>query len=367
MKLLLFSDLHLDTPFRWAPVDVARRRRTALRETLRAICRLAITEEVDALLCAGDLYEHERTAADTGAFLRTEFAALDPLPVFLAPGNHDWFGPDSLYRQVEWTSNVHVFTEDRLASVPLAHGFTLWGAAHRHPANTGGFLEGVHVEGDGVHLALFHGSEQSQLPFQESGKKPHAPFHAEQVSAAGLHHALVGHFHTPKHAPLFTYPGNPDPLAFGEEGVHGAVIIEVDRDGGVRRKTRDVARSQVHDITVTLPAVEHSEQVKDAVAEALAPLSGSVRLTVTGEVGPDVDIRPEELAQLGPHLDALVPRVTGLRAAYDLAALAEEPTVRGRFIRDVQADRSLDEDLRRRIIITGLRAFDGRTDDLEVR
>ena len=62
MKLLLFSDLHLDTHFRWAGQDAARLRRRNLRATLTKIVELADELNVDALCCGGDLYEHERFA-----------------------------------------------------------------------------------------------------------------------------------------------------------------------------------------------------------------------------------------------------------------------------------------------------------------
>jgi DNA repair exonuclease SbcCD nuclease subunit len=108
MRLLHFADLHLDTPFRWATPELTRSRRQALRQTLHRICELAGEHQVDALTCGGDLYQNERFTPDTVAFLGAIFAALDPLPVFLAPGNHDWFGPKSLYRQLDWSPNVHV-------------------------------------------------------------------------------------------------------------------------------------------------------------------------------------------------------------------------------------------------------------------
>jgi hypothetical protein len=44
--------------------------------------------------------------------------------------------------------------------------------------------------------------------------------------------------------------------------------------------------------------------------------------------------------------------------------VAQEPTVRGQFVRDVQASELTPEE-RQRIIVTGLRALDGRY-DLEV-
>jgi DNA repair protein SbcD/Mre11 len=96
MKLLHFADLHLDAPFRWAPPDVARSRRLALRETLTRICRLAAEVGADALCCGGDLYEQDRFTPDTAQFLGSSFAELAPMRVYIAPGNHDWFGPESL-------------------------------------------------------------------------------------------------------------------------------------------------------------------------------------------------------------------------------------------------------------------------------
>ena len=90
-----------------AAAGVARRARphhgTRARET-----------RAEALFCGGDLYENDRVAPDTAEFLRTAFAELAPTPVFLAPGNHDWYGPHSLYALVEWSQNVHVFTEPTL-------------------------------------------------------------------------------------------------------------------------------------------------------------------------------------------------------------------------------------------------------------
>ena len=58
MRLPLFADLHLDAPFPWAELEAARQRRRRLRKVLTTIVESA-TEEADALLCAGDLYEQD--------------------------------------------------------------------------------------------------------------------------------------------------------------------------------------------------------------------------------------------------------------------------------------------------------------------
>ncbi|GHH63746.1 metallophosphoesterase family protein [Lentzea cavernae] len=220
MKLLLFADLHLDTRFPSAgPV-----RRKALRDTLGRIVDLAQETGADAMLCAGDLYEHDRCSPSTAAFLRSSFDCS--VPVYLAPGNDDWYGPQSVYQQVDWTPNVHVFSSESLTPVELADGVTLWGAAHLGPGPARDVLDGFAVTRGGVNLALGHGCAPGD------------------VAITGLNHAFLGHVHTPEHAVNYTFPGNPDPLTPGETGERGAVLCTVHEDGSVSREVIDVSASR---------------------------------------------------------------------------------------------------------------------------
>jgi DNA repair exonuclease SbcCD nuclease subunit len=363
MRLLVFADLHLDAHFGWARPAMARHRRIALRKALSDICDLATRLGVDALCCAGDLFEQERYTPDTAQFLGSAFARVHPLPVFLAPGNHDWLGPASPYAQVAWSDNVHLFTEAALRPVSLADGLTLWGAAHRAPANTPNLLDGFHVDRGGVHLALFHGSEQGDLAHEGEGKRPHAPFRASQIPAAGLHHAMVGHFHTPRDAPHHTYPGNPEPLGFGESGERGAVLITVGQDGAITRERHRVAATLVSDVEIDLTGATHAGDVRDMVVKALASVTGTVRARLVGELGPDADLELADLDGVAAHLDPppliVASRIT---VGYDFEVLARERTVRGQFVRDVLAAPDLDDAQRHRVLVTGLRALDGRSD-----
>ena len=362
MRLLHFADLHLDAPFAWARPETARLRRRNRREALTRILRMAEEERVDAIVSAGDLFEQDRVTPDTLAFLRESFARTD-LPIYLAPGNHDWFSARSPYALVEWSPNVHVFTDGALTPVALADGLTLWGAAHRAPANTGPFFAEFRVDRGGVNLALAHASERSALPFQESGKEPHAPFEAAEIEAAGIAHAFVGHYHVARDRERHTYPGNPDPLEFGESEGRGVVLATVASEDSVTRERRSVAVSEVHDFAVPLDGCHHQDDVLQRVAMAISGLTGSVRLTLSGEVSEELPIDVRALAQAGEHLDGLVVRTGTLQPAYDLDAIRGESTVRGQFARDT--DEIADEERRRRVLITGLRALQGRG-DLEV-
>ena len=364
MKIVHFSDLHLDSAFAWcgAAKEAARRRRQALRQVLISIRDIARDEKADALFCGGDLYEHEHATPDTAAFLRQTFAALDPIRVYLAPGNHDYCCPDSIYTTQEWSPNVHVFTEPRFAPMPLADGVTLWGAAHCAPANTPDFLEDFRTDGAGAHVALFHGSERSWFSEQGGGKEPHAPFNAEDIERAGFIHAFLGHYHRPKDAQRHTYPGNPDPLEFGETGKRGAVLATVSANGAVELERRVVAVTQVHDLTLDVTGCESQQQIRDSLSGQAQGLSGVARLTVKGDLDPALDFNENALRDaLGSFFESVRIRSGDLRPGYDVEAIRREPTVRGQFVNDV-LDAGLDAREERRVLITGLHALDGRND-----
>ena len=364
MKIVHFSDLHLDSAFAWAGAsgEAARRRRQALRDTLLRITDLTRETGADALFCGGDLYEHERFTPDTAEFLRTTFAQLDPIRVFLAPGNHDWYGPQSLYALVEWSPNVHVFREASLQPVALAEGLTLWGAAHCAPANTDGFLDsGFRVDREGVHIALFHGAERSWFSEQGEGKQAHAPFHANQIAEAGLHHAFLGHYHRPRDGERHTYPGNPDPLAFGEDGERGAVVAIIREDGHIARERRVVAQTAVHDLDLDVTECTTQQQVRDRLAGRTSGLGGFARLTVRGDLAPGISIDEGDLRDVMDQFDAVRLSFRDLRPGYDIESLRLEQTVRGQFVNDV-LDAELPADEERRVLTTGLRALAGRSD-----
>jgi exonuclease SbcD len=354
MRLLLFADTHLDAAFTWAGPALGDVLRARLRATVDRIAALAGQVRADALLCGGDLFDQARVTGGTLTHLRTTFADLG-LPVHIAPGEHDWIGPESPYRHVDWSPNVHVFGEARLTPVTLTDGLTLWGAAHRSPASTEGFLDGFTTDRDGVNLALFHGCETGT----GSGAVPYAPFRVAQLEAAGLDHALLGHVHVPVDHPRFTYPGNPCPLTPGETGPRAAVLVTVEDDGTVHRTRYDVAGGRVHEVRVDVTGAAGTAEVRERIAAAVAQCQGVVRATVHGALAPAVDLTG--LDGVGSHLDGLVLREGALEVAADLEALAAERTVRGQFVRDVRADPALDEDTRRRVLRAGLRALDGRT------
>ena len=80
-----------------------------------------------------------------------------------------------------------------------------------------------------------------------------------------------------------------------------------------------------------------------------------------GEIASTIDIHEGDLRDRLNSFEAVQIVFGDLRPPYDIESIRQEPTVRGQFVRDV-LDSDLAEDEKRRVVVTGLRALDGRTD-----
>ena len=364
--LLHFADLHLDAPFEWVTPDQARKRRSGLRATLVKICDLATDLKVDAVTCGGDLYEHERFTPDTQAFLLKTFTDYSHLKFLISPGNHDWYGPKSIYKHTIWPKNVFIFTDSRLTPYQLNDGVTIWGGAHHGEANAGNFLEGFYADGIGAQIGLFHGSASLGIE-SESKKERHAPFKEQEIAQSGLDHALLGHFHNATKKPTYTYPGNPDPLTFGESPGRGAVLVTVDGKFVKDRQWHDVSQTKVTQVEIILNGEASSTEIVDRMKRELRDLSGYVRVVISGEISESARFNVKDLEQEKfRNLEGVVFKVGNIRPILDYEALAQEQSVRGAFVRDVIAAPSLTEEDKSKILATGLRALAGEVSDLAV-
>ena len=104
--------------------------------------------------------------------------------------------------------------------------------------------------------------------------------------------------------------------------------------------------------------------IQERVGEAIAELHGVARVTVRGELPAELDFNPRDLSEVGHSLEGLLVRIGDLHPVFNFEAIAKEPTVRGQFVRDVLAT-EMETEKRNRVLVTGLRALDGRR-DLEV-
>jgi len=377
MKIIHTSDIHLDASFatEGMPAGFGARRRQGLRDTLSAILRRAAEWPADAVLIAGDLFDHERTSRATIAFLREQFESIRPIPIFISPGNRDPFLLTSPYATEAWPANVHIFRTATWGQFTLKHiGLTVHGVACEATTPPDDFFTALEARPDGrVHLALAHATERGHLP---PGKAAIAPFDAAAIPRDGLHYAALGHYHayTPVLAAgptIAAYSGAPEGLGFHETGPRHYLEVEITpaADGTFKTSLRPVLSSclvyATHAIDCTrIPdSAALIEELRGLARAATHPQA--LRATLTGAADPAL------LADLPAIHDLTSPDFFHLEfrdethPPEDFDALANENTSLGVFIRRLNNEITDAPDENRRAVLlrareVGLAGYRGR-------
>ena len=112
IKFIHCADLHLDSPFKsksHLSSKIFEDVQKSAYESFKKIVDIALKEEVDFVLIAGDLFDSNNRTLKAEVFLREQFKRLEreQIFVYICHGNHD---PLSANITSEWPDNVSVFS-----------------------------------------------------------------------------------------------------------------------------------------------------------------------------------------------------------------------------------------------------------------
>lgn len=319
VRLLQISDIHLGRPFGWLPPDRREIRRRDQREVLERAVKEAIERNVHGIVLAGDLFDEEGVDADTLAYAIGAFQIPGCPPVFIAPGNHDPCSPQSLYwnprllkaRARQWPDHVHVFTDSRWTSAPLAEGARVWGRCYVSKVSVAErplskeWVRDVPSDPPQVNIAVFHGSREGHVP---AGQTTISPFSDEEVVESPFTYLAVGHYHVtdrlsspqgPVAGVRLAYAGSACALDATEIGAHGALEVRIEyghRQPFVETEFVRLDRRQVHSLLVDVTGLSGAERVdrriERALDEAGAGEDDIVTVRLSGRLARDVRYEP---------------------------------------------------------------------------
>lgn len=227
MKLLHASDFHLDSPLSGLPPEKSAQRRGELRDIPSRLAALAREEQVDLVLLPGDLFDGARVYPETVRALAQALGDM-AVPVFIAPGNHDYYHGKSPYALTDWPDNVHIFTQPALEGIELpALNCVVHGCAFTAPHREDDLLSGFTAPDDGkLHLLCVHG--------EVGAAGDYAPIDPKSLEHSGAVYAALGHVHAGVSGKagktLWAYPGCPEGRGFDELGPKGALIVAFGED-----------------------------------------------------------------------------------------------------------------------------------------
>ena len=293
------ADLHLDSPFTGlkaaAPADVANTLYHATFDAYENIINLCISEQVDALLVAGDVFD----GADRSLRAQLKFVEglkkLDTQGIrsFVCHGNHDpldgWqarldYPPGCRRFGPEWEA-VPVFEDPDRA---LIHGISY----RKRDVTENLALRLGNVDPGPFSIGLVHGNVGNN---PEHGA--YAPCSLDDLAQSGVHYWALGHVHTRQvlneQGPTVVYPGNPQGRHPNETGARGVYLVEVDDGGNVGLDFRPMDTVRWARLDSDIAALDTEQDLLDALHKGMqALLDGAdgqsvvvrVRLTGRGEL-----------------------------------------------------------------------------------
>ncbi len=276
-KFIHAADLHLDSPllglaqYEGAPEEALR---GATRRALENLVHVALEEEVDFVLIAGDVYDGDWPDHNTGLFFARQMARLRDatIPVYLISGNHD--AQSVMTKSLQLPDNVHRFPTKKAATIQRADiGVAIHGQGFATRAVTADLSAGYPGAVSGLYnIGVLHTSLTGY-----EGHDNYAPCTVDGLKKLGYDYWALGHIHKQEAVRVFDpaiwFPGNIQGRHIRETGPKGCLVVTVDDRGEheVDFRELDVVRwaEIAVDVSRCVTLEECAEDFKDALLKAL--------------------------------------------------------------------------------------------------
>ena len=349
IRILHCADIHLDSAFSKASLMRGEERRAELRAVFSDLMKYVKSGNIDILLIAGDLFDSEYATSETLSLLQRELSACR-IPVFISPGNHDFYSENSIYACGKFPPNVYIFKNEELTCVDIEElNTSVYGWAFRDIFYRNSPIAGKKVS-DSSKLNLICGHADLYSPLSEQ-----CPVTKSDIEGFGADYAAFGHIHVKPEQKIagntaYAYSGCLEGRSFDECGIGGAWLIEAEKtENGysVSTKRLNFGRSRFEILNLDITGESEISRIQSKVSDEIKKLgygSGvSLRVVLTGSV-------PLSLSLHGIDEDCLgldyIEYKNETSPVYDAAYLEKDMTIKGelyRYLLPILTDGTPDE------------------------
>lgn len=293
IKILHTADMHLGAGFAFLG-DFGITIRSAVRESLSRIAQLALSEEVDIVLIAGDLFDSNNVSLPLRQFAVTQLQKLSPIPVCILPGTHDCLEDGSVYHRQEFASapsNIYVFKQGG----PETKTFDELGLAVHAKANLSNqgqespLRELKPIDDLPFNIALAHGSIKIEGKYSPND----FPIDRQEIRDSGMDYVALGHWHRclrfSEDETTAFYSGSPETMQFEDGQDSGFVLIAELGDGSPRVEKRRIGQYYWETLTLD-PSLYPSNELMLRHLRTFADPNKVFKVVLRGLVCPDADL-----------------------------------------------------------------------------
>lgn len=204
----------------------SRELRKMRHRVISRIAAVALERRVDFIVVAGDTFESNDVDDSAVNEVVEVLNGLQPLPVFLIPGNHDPATNDSVWTRQSWNRagpHVKLLTERR--EVLFGENTVLYPCPVEQKRSRIDPTEWIPSRGSGderTRIGIAHGSIDT-LPGALN-----FPISSRRAQVCGLDYLALGDWHGMRSVGGAHYPGTPEQTNFGEQDAGSVLIVELE-------------------------------------------------------------------------------------------------------------------------------------------
>jgi len=320
------ADLHIDSPFKGlAEVDNDLRDRLykSTYASFDNIINLAIKENVDCFLVAGDIYDGADKSLQAQIKFRDGLLRLSEasIPSFVVYGNHD--PSDSWSATLEWPNNVTIFGGKGVDCVALEkngeHISDIYGISFPKRHVHENLSKRFNRSNENIPaICLLHANVGNNTEHD-----PYAPATIKDLVSREMDYWALGHIHVPKilksSHPAIIYAGNTQARNPREIGAKGCFLITLHENGDCDKEfiATDIVRYQTDriDISSCSSIDDVINKIKGACEDISSMMDGRnsvIRLSLHGRSVLHTELRRVDslsdiLSQIREHFEARDP------------------------------------------------------------
>lgn len=366
MKIIHCADVHLGSRMR-ANLDEskAKIRRNEVLNTFLKMIDYAAENNVRAILIAGDLFDTARITVSVRKSVESAIRSQSTIDFYLLRGNHDASGfLDALEKVPE---NLHLFGDEwtRYILNPESGGNVVLYGAELSERNSASIYSSLVPDYDCFNIVLLHGQQNEYV-----SKNRAENISLGQLRGKGIDYLALGHVHEYHSEALdkrgtWVYSGCLEGRGYDECGEHGFVLLDVDEQARtfisrfVPFASRTIHLTEV-DVTGCRDTAEMADRIRGELLDGRFANRDMVKAVLTGRLpiscDKNMDFLEQNLSEL--FFDLKLEDKTGYLVDYDAFAL--DKSLKGEFVRLLQAAPDLDDETRMRVIRLGIEMLQGK-------
>lgn len=237
MKFIHFADAHLDSPFRglsFLPSKAFNQIYRASDESLTKIIDLALQEQVDLVLIAGDTFDSTHPSPRSQLFFAEQIKRLTDaeIQVVMIFGNHDHMPEaDLLVNSSPYFKLLGPNQQVEAKNFVTKSGFNyrVVGFSYLNNHIVEDKLPEFPAKDDRYTFGIMHAQEKTST----NSQNVYAPFTLAEIKDLNYDYFALGHIHLRQiisHEPLAVFPGNIQGRHINELGAKGCYLGKIDEE-----------------------------------------------------------------------------------------------------------------------------------------